>query len=205
MEQDIKYTNSSSWMQRWRALSKTFKLNTSTLFLFAREAGFLTKAEVIPEDGWCTNHMWPLCLQEKIQALKTELQAVSSSKLMLEKELQEVISLTSQELEEYREKVLELEDEVIAWICLNGYMTVKSAWETGKKFSSKILFQQWRKSESWIGNIISVVLANFVALCWFFVVPWIIVLQGKKMREESGSGIRYQLCLVMRQWGCMNH
>lgn len=41
------------------------------------------------------------------------MQAVSSSKTMLEKELQEVISLTSQELEEYREKVLELEDEVI--------------------------------------------------------------------------------------------
>lgn len=31
---------------------------------------------------------------------------------MLEKELQEIITLTSQELEEYREKVLELEDEV---------------------------------------------------------------------------------------------
>lgn len=31
---------------------------------------------------------------------------------MLEKELQEVIALTSQELEELREKVLELEDEV---------------------------------------------------------------------------------------------
>ncbi|XP_055559588.1 golgin subfamily A member 3 isoform X1 [Falco biarmicus] len=50
--------------------------------------------------------------QERIQALETELQAVSSSKLMLEKELQEVISLTSQELEEYKEKVLELEDEL---------------------------------------------------------------------------------------------
>ncbi|KFP39959.1 Golgin subfamily A member 3 [Chlamydotis macqueenii] len=50
--------------------------------------------------------------QERIQALETELQAVSSSKLILEKELQEVISLTSQELEEYREKVLELEDEL---------------------------------------------------------------------------------------------
>ncbi|KFU89599.1 Golgin subfamily A member 3, partial [Chaetura pelagica] len=50
--------------------------------------------------------------QGRIQALETELQAVRSSKLMLEKELQEVISLTSQELEEYREKVLELEDEL---------------------------------------------------------------------------------------------
>jgi len=54
------------------------------------------------------------------------LQAVSSSKLMLEKELQEVISLTSQELEEYREKVLELEDEVI---CLNLY----GGWEGDSK------------------------------------------------------------------------
>lgn len=54
---------------------------------------------------------------------------------MLEKELQEVISLTSQELEEYREKVLELEDEVIAWICtVDGRVTVKSTWEAGKKF-----------------------------------------------------------------------
>ncbi|KAM8960728.1 golgin subfamily A member 3 [Pelodytes ibericus] len=50
--------------------------------------------------------------QEKINNLKTELQAVSHSKAMLERELQEVISLTSQELEEYREKVLELEDEL---------------------------------------------------------------------------------------------
>ncbi|XP_044880536.1 golgin subfamily A member 3-like [Mauremys mutica] len=49
---------------------------------------------------------------ERIQALEIELQAVSHSKMMLEKELQEVISLTSQELEEYREKVIELEDEL---------------------------------------------------------------------------------------------
>ncbi|XP_034026977.1 golgin subfamily A member 3 isoform X2 [Thalassophryne amazonica] len=51
-------------------------------------------------------------LQEKIEALQTELQAVSNSKIMLEKELQEVITLTSTELEEYQEKVLELEDEL---------------------------------------------------------------------------------------------
>lgn len=51
-------------------------------------------------------------MQEKLNGLKSELQAVSHSKAMLERELQEVISLTSQELEEYREKVLELEDEV---------------------------------------------------------------------------------------------
>ncbi len=51
-------------------------------------------------------------IQEKITALQAELQAVTNSKTMLEKELQEVITLTSTELEEYQEKVLELEDEV---------------------------------------------------------------------------------------------
>lgn len=50
--------------------------------------------------------------QEKIKVLQAELQAVTNSKMMLEKELQEVITLTSTELEEYQEKVLELEDEV---------------------------------------------------------------------------------------------
>ncbi|XP_015279274.1 PREDICTED: golgin subfamily A member 3 [Gekko japonicus] len=50
--------------------------------------------------------------QERIQALEVELQALVHSKMVLEKELQEVISVTSQELEEYREKVLELEDEL---------------------------------------------------------------------------------------------
>ncbi|KAG9487546.1 hypothetical protein GDO78_007411 [Eleutherodactylus coqui] len=50
--------------------------------------------------------------QEKLNGLKSELETVNHSKAMLERELQEVISLTSQELEEYREKVLELEDEL---------------------------------------------------------------------------------------------
>lgn len=50
--------------------------------------------------------------QNKIEALQTELKAVANSKTMLEKELQEVINLTSTELEEYQEKVMELEDEV---------------------------------------------------------------------------------------------
>lgn len=50
--------------------------------------------------------------QEKIKTLQAELQVVTNSKTMLEKELQEVITLTSTELEEYQEKVLELEDEV---------------------------------------------------------------------------------------------
>ncbi|XP_024113118.2 golgin subfamily A member 3 isoform X1 [Pongo abelii] len=53
-----------------------------------------------------------LALHGRIQALEAELQAVSHSKTLLEKELQEVIALTSQELEESREKVLELEDEL---------------------------------------------------------------------------------------------
>uniref|UniRef100_A0A8C4TIT8 Golgin A3 n=1 Tax=Erpetoichthys calabaricus TaxID=27687 RepID=A0A8C4TIT8_ERPCA len=51
-------------------------------------------------------------LQNKIDTLQMDLQAANHSKALLEKELQEVISLTSQELEEYREKVLELEDEL---------------------------------------------------------------------------------------------
>lgn len=42
---------------------------------------------------------------------------VTSSKAVLEKELQEVITLTSTELEEYQEKVLELEDEVGSLVC----------------------------------------------------------------------------------------
>uniref|UniRef100_A0A8C1BID5 Golgin A3 n=1 Tax=Cyprinus carpio carpio TaxID=630221 RepID=A0A8C1BID5_CYPCA len=46
------------------------------------------------------------------QELQGQLRAVSQSKAMLEKELQEVITLTSTELEEYQEKVLELEDEL---------------------------------------------------------------------------------------------
>ncbi|XP_062240607.1 golgin subfamily A member 3 isoform X2 [Platichthys flesus] len=51
-------------------------------------------------------------LQDKIKALQEELQVVTSSKTMLERELQEVINLTSTELEDYQEKVMELEDEL---------------------------------------------------------------------------------------------
>ncbi|TNN70644.1 Golgin subfamily A member 3 [Liparis tanakae] len=50
--------------------------------------------------------------QDKIKALQAELQTVANSKAMLEKELQEVITLTSTELEDYQEKVMELEDEL---------------------------------------------------------------------------------------------
>uniref|UniRef100_A0A8C5KVQ9 Golgin A3 n=1 Tax=Jaculus jaculus TaxID=51337 RepID=A0A8C5KVQ9_JACJA len=51
-------------------------------------------------------------LHEKIRALEVELRNIGQSKMLLEKELQEVIAMTSQELEESREKVLELEDEL---------------------------------------------------------------------------------------------
>ncbi|XP_058230645.1 golgin subfamily A member 3 isoform X1 [Hemibagrus wyckioides] len=51
-------------------------------------------------------------LQAKVESLQAELNTVLQSKALLEKELQEVISLTSAELEEYQEKVLELEDEL---------------------------------------------------------------------------------------------
>ncbi|XP_059750004.1 golgin subfamily A member 3 isoform X1 [Balaenoptera ricei] len=51
-------------------------------------------------------------LHERVQALEAELQAVGHSKRMLERELQEVIALTGQQLEEQRERVLELEDEL---------------------------------------------------------------------------------------------
>lgn len=60
--------------------------------------------------------------QEKIKVLQAELQVVTSSKMMLEKELQEVITLTSTELEEYQEKVLELEDEVSNHMILSDYI-----------------------------------------------------------------------------------
>lgn len=63
------------------------------------------KDQVVEDGG---NHF----LQEQVQALLQELQAVNHSKSILEKELQEVISVTTQELEDYREKVLELEDEL---------------------------------------------------------------------------------------------
>lgn len=59
-----------------------------------------------------TKHDSHFGFQEKIRALEVELQNVGQSKILLEKELQEVITMTSQELEESREKVLELEDEV---------------------------------------------------------------------------------------------
>lgn len=54
-----------------------------------------------------------------MESLQAELNTVLQSKALLEKELQEVISLTSAELEEYQEKVLELEDEVSTAMCVS--------------------------------------------------------------------------------------
>ncbi|XP_077377343.1 golgin subfamily A member 3 isoform X2 [Festucalex cinctus] len=67
----------------------------------------LLKLKAQVSDGG-NNHI----LQEKVESLQTALQVVTKSKAMLEKELEEVITLTSTELEEYQEKVLELEDEL---------------------------------------------------------------------------------------------
>ncbi|KAK2103053.1 Golgin sub A member 3 [Saguinus oedipus] len=65
-------------------------------------------------------------LQERIQALEAELQTVGHSKMLLEKELQEVIALTSQELEESREKVLELEDEWLGKGSVPGQTSIEA-------------------------------------------------------------------------------
>ncbi|XP_062399061.1 golgin subfamily A member 3 isoform X2 [Sardina pilchardus] len=70
------------------------------------------EAEVVKLKAQLTEGGNNQALQDKVESLKAELKAVAHSKAMLEKELQEVISLTSTELEEYQEKVMELEDEL---------------------------------------------------------------------------------------------
>nr|XP_004611167.2 unnamed protein product [Sorex araneus] len=70
------------------------------------------EAELSQLKAQAVNNGSTLTLHERIQALELELQTLGHSKMMLEKELQEVISMTTQELEEQREKVLELEDEL---------------------------------------------------------------------------------------------
>ncbi|XP_047449047.1 golgin subfamily A member 3 isoform X2 [Mugil cephalus] len=71
-----------------------------------------TEAELVKLKAQISDGGNNQALQDKIEALQAELQAVTKSKTMLEKELQEVITLTSTELEEYQEKVMELEDEL---------------------------------------------------------------------------------------------
>uniref|UniRef100_A0A674BN63 Golgin A3 n=1 Tax=Salmo trutta TaxID=8032 RepID=A0A674BN63_SALTR len=68
--------------------------------------------------------------------LQSELQAMSHSKAMLEKELQEVISLTSTELEEYQEKVMELEDELQEARCFKR--RIKRLEDANKKLSLEL-------------------------------------------------------------------
>lgn len=77
--------------------------------LMAKESA---EAELSQLRAQASNGGSDLTLHEKIQALEVELQTLGHSKMMLEKELQEVIMMTTQELEEQREKVLELEDEL---------------------------------------------------------------------------------------------
>uniref|UniRef100_A0A8C6UEP6 Golgin A3 n=1 Tax=Neogobius melanostomus TaxID=47308 RepID=A0A8C6UEP6_9GOBI len=71
-----------------------------------------TEAELVKLKAQVSDGGHNQALQEKIEALQAELKAVNNSKSMLERELQEVITLTSTELEEYQEKVFELEDEL---------------------------------------------------------------------------------------------
>lgn len=83
-----------------------------------------------------TKYVSHFAFQEKIRALEVELQNVGQSKILLEKELQEVITMTSQELEESREKVLELEDEVTPallkteWLCFAPGSPCNCWWTT---------------------------------------------------------------------------
>ncbi|XP_051922899.1 golgin subfamily A member 3 isoform X4 [Hippocampus zosterae] len=110
-------TDLTSAQKEMKAKHKAYENAVSILSRRLQEAltdKETTEAELVKlkahlSDGG-SNHI----LQEKIESLQTALEVVTKSKAMLEKELEEVISLTSTELEEYQEKVLELEDEVQA-------------------------------------------------------------------------------------------
>ncbi|XP_061586350.1 golgin subfamily A member 3 [Cololabis saira] len=75
-------------------------------------------------------------LQAKMETLQAELQAVTHSKTLLEKELQEVITLTSTELEEYQEKVMELEDELQESRCFKK--RIKKLEDANKKLALEL-------------------------------------------------------------------
>ncbi|XP_051922897.1 golgin subfamily A member 3 isoform X2 [Hippocampus zosterae] len=108
-------TDLTSAQKEMKAKHKAYENAVSILSRRLQEAltdKETTEAELVKlkahlSDGG-SNHI----LQEKIESLQTALEVVTKSKAMLEKELEEVISLTSTELEEYQEKVLELEDEL---------------------------------------------------------------------------------------------
>uniref|UniRef100_A0A8C8M9J2 Golgin A3 n=1 Tax=Oncorhynchus tshawytscha TaxID=74940 RepID=A0A8C8M9J2_ONCTS len=95
-----------------------------------------TEAELVKVKAQVSDGGNNQALQDKIEVLQSELQAVSHSKAMLEKELQEVISLTSTELEEYQEKVMELEDELQEARCFKR--RIRRLEDTNKKLSLEL-------------------------------------------------------------------
>uniref|UniRef100_A0AAY4BY51 Golgin subfamily A member 3 n=1 Tax=Denticeps clupeoides TaxID=299321 RepID=A0AAY4BY51_9TELE len=108
-------TDLTSAQKEMRAKHKAYESAVSILSRRLQEAlteQETTEAELVKLKSQITEGGNNQALQEKVESLQSELQLVSQSKAMLEKELQEVISLTSTELEEYQEKVLELEDEL---------------------------------------------------------------------------------------------
>ncbi|XP_076003710.1 golgin subfamily A member 3 isoform X2 [Genypterus blacodes] len=108
-------TDLTSAQKEMKAKHKAYENAVSILSRRLQEAltdKEATEAELVKLKAQVSDGGNSQALQEKIEALQTDLQAVSHSKAMLEKELQEVITLTSTELEEYQEKVMELEDEL---------------------------------------------------------------------------------------------
>ncbi|KAL0979224.1 hypothetical protein UPYG_G00182350 [Umbra pygmaea] len=95
-----------------------------------------TEAELVKLKAQVSDGGNTQVLQEKMEALQTELQAMSHSKAMLEKELQEVITLTSTELEEYQEKVTELEDELQEARCFKR--RIRKLEDANKKLSLEL-------------------------------------------------------------------
>lgn len=82
--------------------------------------------------------------------------------MMLEKELQEIIALTSQELEEHREKVLELEDEV------------GRASSSHSRTGLAAPVQLWcREQGSWRGRTYPVARIHTVLLCAVSPLVWV--------------------------------
>ncbi|KAM7416390.1 hypothetical protein PAMA_018450 [Pampus argenteus] len=108
-------TDLTSAQKEMKAKHKAYENAVSILSRRLQEAladKETAEAELVKLKAQVSNGGNSQALQEKIVALQAELQVVTNSKTMLEKELQEVITLTSTELEEYQEKVLELEDEL---------------------------------------------------------------------------------------------
>ncbi|KAI4820283.1 hypothetical protein KUCAC02_028267, partial [Chaenocephalus aceratus] len=108
-------TDLTSAQKEMKAKHKAYENAVSILSRRLQEALMekeTTEAELLKLKAQVSEGGDSQAFQEKIKALQAELRSVSHSKTMLEKELQEVINLTSTELEEYQEKVMELEDEL---------------------------------------------------------------------------------------------